>query len=89
MDYSELFHDILNELSDKGRIEVPEVFLDKLATKACKASVKGGMDISFRQMEELMNQMMKLDNPYNCPHGRPTVIMMSKTELDKRFHRIV
>ena len=89
MDYSELFHDILNELSDKGRIEVPEVFLDKLATKACKASVKGGMDISFRQMEELMNQMMKLDNPYNCPHGRPTFIKITKKELEQKFKRIV
>ncbi len=89
MDYSELFHDILNELSDKGSSEVPEVFLDKLATKACKASVKGGMSISFGEMEELMNEMMKLDNPYNCPHGRPTFIKITKNELEHKFKRIV
>ena len=89
IDFGDLFHNILDELSEKEGVVTPEIFTDKLATKACKASVKGGMDISFKEMEALMQQMMKLENPYNCPHGRPTFIKITKKELEKKFKRIV
>jgi DNA mismatch repair protein MutL len=56
---------------------------------ACKASVKGNNTMSLEEVETLLDEMLTLDNPYNCPHGRPTLITMTKTELDKRFHRIV
>ena len=56
---------------------------------ACKASVKGGDKISLREAEALIDELLTLENPYNCPHGRPTIIVMSETELEKKFKRIV
>jgi len=61
---------------------------DKLASMACKAAVKGNQKISFQEMDSLMEQLMELENPYQCPHGRPTIISMSKYELEKKFKRI-
>ena len=60
-----------------------------IATVACKAAVKGSQRLSLPEMEQLMKDLMKLDNPYNCPHGRPTIIAMSKYEIEKKFKRIV
>ncbi len=85
----ELFLEILDELSE-GRITgVPEVINDRLATMACKAAVKGNMSMSEAEVKELLKELLTLDNPYNCPHGRPTMITMTKTEIEKRFKRIV
>ena len=85
----ELFLNILDELSE-GRIsDVPEVINDKLASMACKSAVKGNTPMNAPEIKELLAKLLTLDNPYNCPHGRPTMITMSKNELEKRFKRIV
>ncbi len=85
----ELFLNILDELGN-GRISgVPEAINDKLASMACKSAVKGNTPMSAPEIKELLAKLLTLDNPYNCPHGRPTMITMSKSELEKRFKRIV
>jgi DNA mismatch repair protein MutL len=85
----ELFLDILDELSE-GRVNgIPEVINAKLASMACKAAVKGNMSMSEPEVKELLKELLTLDNPYNCPHGRPTIITMTRTEIEKRFKRIV
>jgi len=56
---------------------------------ACKAAVKGNQTLSVREMEALIDQLLTLENPYHCPHGRPTIISMSKYEIEKKFKRIV
>lgn len=56
---------------------------------ACKAAVKGNQKMSFQEMDSLMDQLLELENPYQCPHGRPTIISMTKYELEKKFKRIV
>ncbi len=88
-DPKSLFLDVLDELSD-GRIsDVPEVINDRIATMACKSAVKGNMSMTVEEVKELLREMLGLDNPYNCPHGRPTLITMTKYEFEKRFKRIV
>ncbi len=86
---SDLLGEIISDLLNMKRGQTPDSIRTRIATQACKASVKGNNRMDVREVEELLDEMLTLDNPYNCPHGRPTVIMMSKTELDKRFHRIV
>ena len=61
---------------------------DHLATAACKAAVKGNHRLSFKEADALIDLLLKADNPYTCPHGRPTIISMSKYELEKKFKRI-
>lgn len=81
---------VLGELSDGvGGMFTPDVILDRIATMSCKAAVKGNQKISLSEMEQLMRELMTLENPYNCPHGRPTIITMSKYEIEKKFKRIV
>ena len=86
---SDLLGEIISDLLNMKRGQTPDSIRTRIATQACKASVKGNNRMDVREVEELLDEMLTLDNPYNCPHGRPTIIMMSKTELDKRFHRIV
>ena len=83
------FRNVVDELS-KDRIlkEIPQI-KDRIATMACKAAVKGNMKMSFAEADALINELFSLDNPYNCPHGRPTVISFSESELEKMFKRIV
>jgi DNA mismatch repair protein MutL len=78
----------LGEISD-GRISDLELYVRRVATEACKAAVKGGGAISFREAEALLSDLMKLSDPYHCPHGRPTIISITQTELEKKFKRIV
>ncbi len=85
----EMFLDILEELGENKHNSTPKVILERIATMACKASVKGGRKISVAEMTELIDEMLTLDNPYHCPHGRPTIFSMSKYELEKKFKRIV
>lgn len=66
-----------------------DIFVRKLSTMACKAAIKGNQTISQKEAEYLLQELMTLENPYTCPHGRPTIIRMSKTELEKKFKRIV
>ena len=82
--------DMLDELTDDiSERATADVILDKIASMSCKAAVKGSQRLSLPEMEQLMKDLMKLDNPYNCPHGRPTIIAMSKYEIEKKFKRIV
>lgn len=82
--------EMLDELTDGiSERATTDVILDKIASMSCKAAVKGSQRLSLQEMEQLMKDLMKLDNPYNCPHGRPTIIAMSKYEIEKKFKRIV
>lgn len=83
------FYEILDELAAESVTGTPESIRIRIATMACKAAVKGNMRISRQEMEALLDELLTLDNPYNCPHGRPTIISMSKYELEKKFKRIV
>ena len=85
----ELFLDILDTYISEQRGKKPEMVLDHLATMACKAAVKGNNLLSYPEVEELISRMLELDEPYHCPHGRPTTISFNKYDLEKRFKRIV
>ena len=85
----DLFIELLDGLDEGSRKLNLDVITDKLASMACKAAVKGNQKMSFREMDRLMDQLLELENPYQCPHGRPTIISMSKHELEKKFKRIV
>ena len=62
---------------------------DRIATAACKAAVKGGNRLSVTEADALIDELLELDNPYNCPHGRPTMIRISRSEIERKFKRIV
>ena len=86
----DMFIEILDDLSHETNLDrTPDVINYKIASMACKASVKGNTRMSFAEMEALLDELLTLDNPYNCPHGRPTIISMSKYEIDKKFKRVV
>lgn len=88
-DTKELLMEILDSMSDEAFKKTPESIKDRIATMSCKAAVKGNNHLSQREATELISKLMTLDNPYNCPHGRPTMITMTKYELEKKFKRIV
>ncbi len=85
----ELFLAILDELAENPGLGSFKTIDEKIAGMACKASVKGGDRIGFEQAQKLIDELLTLDNPYNCPHGRPTIISITKTEMEKKFQRIV
>ncbi len=85
----DLLIEALDMLSEYHGGKTPEILLDRVATMSCKAAVKGNNQLDVRQAEELIREMMTLENPYHCPHGRPTMICMTKRELEKKFKRIV
>lgn len=85
----EFFIEIIDELTLNPLKGSLEVILNKLASMACKAAVKGNTDMNEMQISALLDELLTLDNPYNCPHGRPTIISMTKYEIDKKFKRIV
>ncbi|MBQ6408047.1 MAG: DNA mismatch repair endonuclease MutL [Butyrivibrio sp.] len=86
----EMFLEILDELTHETNLSrTPDVINYKIAGMACKASVKGNSMMTKEEMEVLLDELLTLDNPYNCPHGRPTIISMSKYEIDKKFKRVV
>ena len=85
----ELFLAVLDEMSLNPGLGTFKTIDEKIAGMACKASVKGGDRIGFEQAEKLIDELLTLDNPYNCPHGRPTIISITKTEMEKKFKRIV
>ncbi|MCM1266413.1 MAG: DNA mismatch repair endonuclease MutL [Bacteroidales bacterium] len=86
---AEFFGEVLDELADEAVTGTPESIRIRIATMACKAAVKGNMRMSRAEMETLLDELLTLENPYNCPHGRPTIISMSKNELERKFKRIV
>lgn len=85
----ELFLEMLDGLVEEGSKSHPEIVLDHCATMACKAAVKGNHRMSYAEAEKLIEQMLMMDEPYHCPHGRPTTIAMSRQEFEKKFKRIV
>lgn len=88
-DEKQMFEEIMAELSD-GQIKgAPDVVSQKLASMACKAAIKGNHPYSQAEAEKLIDELLELDNPYHCPHGRPTIISMSKYEMERKFNRIV
>lgn len=86
---AELFNEMLDDSTNYDIISPSELILAKTASMACKAAIKGNMRISLMEANELFDELLSLENPYNCPHGRPTVIKMSKYEIEKKFKRIV
>ena len=85
----EMFTEILDHLDDNPSDTTLEVLSDRLATMACKAAVKGNTSLSAQEARALIDELLELENPYTCPHGRPTIISMSRYELEKKFKRIV
>lgn len=89
LDGRELFIDFIADASSSARKVTIDTFIHKLSTMACKAAIKGNTEISFKEADALIDQLLKLENPYTCPHGRPTVISMTEAEIEKKFKRIV
>ncbi len=85
----EFFMDILDEIADNPMKGTPDVILHKLASMACKAAVKGNHEMAMAEAEALIDELLTLEDPYHCPHGRPTIISMTKYEMEKKFKRIV
>ena len=85
----ELFMEMLDNLSDDILKGSPDLIYEKVASMSCKAAVKGNHSMSAMEADHLIDQLLQLENPYACPHGRPTIISMSKYELEKKFKRIV
>ena len=86
---AEFLQDILDELGTGQAPNAPTAIAERIATMACKSAVKGNNRLSLAEMQELLEQLLTLDNPYHCPHGRPTMIVMTKQELERKFKRIV
>lgn len=86
---ADYFHEMLDELMEGKNSKETETVNLKIATMACKASVKGNMHLSVFEADKLISELLTLENPYNCPHGRPTIISFSKYEIEKMFKRIV
>ena len=89
LDAEMLFHEILDALAEEGNLSEAESVYNKIASMACKASVKGNQLLSFQEAEALVQKLFTLENPYACPHGRPTIVAFKKQDLEKMFKRIV
>ncbi len=81
--------ELIDHLTDHEMISEPIIILEKLASMSCKAAIKGNQDIRQEEFQALLDELMTLDNPYYCPHGRPIIVSMSKYEIEKKFKRIV
>lgn len=89
IDMKDLFIEMLDDFSNLSGRETPELILEKVASMSCKAAVKGNQNLSYMEFDALIEELLTLDNPYNCPHGRPTIISMTKYEVEKKFKRII
>ena len=86
----DLLMEMIDSLSDEITRNLSLDLIDeKIASMSCKAAVKGNMKLSIQEVDALIGELLSLDNPYHCPHGRPTIIAMTKRELEKKFKRIV
>ena len=85
----ELFLEILDGLSDVSGQASNQIVLEKIASMSCKAAVKGNSHLSTAEADALISELLTLENPYNCPHGRPTIITMTKYEMEKKFKRVL
>lgn len=88
VDLKQLLIDMLDGLTEEYKKDL-DIITERVASMSCKAAVKGNNKMSFAEAEKLIGRLMETENPYNCPHGRPTLIMMSKYEIEKKFKRIV
>ena len=82
------FISVIDDLAE-GKTQNPDAVNDRIATMACKAAIKGNNHLTHQEAQALIDELLKLDNPYNCPHGRPCIISYSKSEMEKLFKRIV
>lgn len=85
----ELMIEMLDGLMQLKGSETPQLILEKVASMSCKAAVKGNQKLSRPEVEKLIDELLTLENPYHCPHGRPTIISMSRYELEKKFKRVL
>ncbi len=85
----ELFTQMLDELAEENTAPAEETLSHRLAAMACRSAVKGGMKLSAAEADALIGELLTLENPYHCPHGRPTIIRISRQEMEKKFKRIV
>ena len=89
IDMKDLFIEMLDDFSNVTGRQTPDIITEKVASMSCKAAVKGNDKLTLPEINKLIDELLSLDNPYNCPHGRPTIISMSKYEIEKKFKRIV
>ena len=85
----ELLMEMIDSLADDNERASRQILEERVAMMSCKAAVKGNHQMSNQEADALIDELLTLDNPYHCPHGRPTIISMTKTELEKKFKRIV
>lgn len=85
----DLMIEMLDGLMQLKGNETPQLILEKVASMSCKAAVKGNQKLSRPEVEKLIDELLTLENPYHCPHGRPTIISMSRYELEKKFKRVL
>ena len=86
----ELLMEMLDGLADGISTSMaPELVDEKIASLSCKAAVKGNSRLSAMEVDSLIGELLTLENPYHCPHGRPTIIAMTRREMEKKFKRIV
>ena len=80
-----IFFDILDEMITNDRTQIKDIEERFIATVACKAAVKANMDLSQQEVDKLIQNLLNLNNPYTCPHGRPTTIKFSKEFIEKNI----
>ena len=88
-DATELLRDTLEEMVEEKMTGTPKAILSRIASMSCKAAVKGNTLMSEKEAQALIDELLRLDNPYHCPHGRPTMIVFSQADMDRKFKRIV
>ncbi len=89
IDMKTMFIEMLDDFANISGKDAPNLIMEKVASMSCKAAVKGNNHLARPEIEALIDELLELDNPYNCPHGRPTIISMTKYEIEKKFRRIV
>ena len=89
LNQQQLFIEMLDSLNEESGAKTSDAMIEKIATMSCKAAVKGNQHLQKAEMEHLIEELLTCENPYQCPHGRPTIISMSRYELEKKFKRIV
>ncbi len=89
IDMKSMFIDMLDDFANINGKDAPNLIMEKVASMSCKAAVKGHDHLSRQEAEQLIDELLELENPYHCPHGRPTIISMTNYEIEKKFKRIV
>ncbi|MDD7267649.1 MAG: DNA mismatch repair endonuclease MutL [Lachnospiraceae bacterium] len=89
IEYRELLYAILSALENDGRVEAAVPVLERIASISCKAAIKGNHSYSEQEISQMLRELLELENPFFCPHGRPTMVELTKTELEKKFKRIL